>query len=274
MELSPATFQVLADRIQDLCGLDLGPHKLYLVRNRLEPIIRQRHYAGFDELARRLASPDLALRREVIEAITTHETAFFRDGHPFETFRAVLLPRLSQEVQRRGGPVRIWSAACSTGQEPYSLALLVRDWNTTPDRRPLPTLLLGTDISPSALARAEKGEYAAWETARGLSATHLRTHFEPYDGGYRLNSEVRRLVQFRGHNLLDPVPPPGQFDLILCRNVLIYFDEPTRARVVERFRDALCPGGTLVLGAAENLLGTDAGWTTELLGATLVYRKK
>jgi chemotaxis protein methyltransferase CheR len=274
MELSPKTFQELASRIQQLCGLDLGPHKLYLVRNRLEPIIRQRNLTGFDDLARRLATPDLTLRREVVEAITTHETAFFRDGHPFETFRTRLLPRFVEEALRRGGPVRIWSAACSTGQEAYSLAMILREWKPAPAQRAPSFMLVATDISPAALARAGAGEYAAWETARGLTETQLRTHFEPCAGGHRVVPEVRKLVQFRIHNLLDPVaPPPGLFDLISCRNVLIYFDEPTRVRVVRRFHEVLSPGGVLLLGAAENLLGSEDGWATELLGATLVYRK-
>jgi chemotaxis protein methyltransferase CheR len=274
MELSPKTFQELASRIQQLCGLDLGPHKLYLVRNRLEPIIRQRNLTGFDDLARRLASPDLTLRREVVEAITTHETAFFRDGHPFEAFRTRLLPRFAEEALRRGGPVRIWSAACSTGQEAYSLAMILREWKPALEQRAPSFMLVATDISPAALARAGAGEYAAWETARGLTDTQLRTHFEPCAGGHRVVPEVRKLVQFRIHNLLDGVPPPpGLFDLISCRNVLIYFDEPTRVRVVQRFHEILSPGGVLLLGAAENLLSSEGGWTTELLGATLVYRK-
>lgn len=273
MDLSPGVFLELAARIQQLCGLDLGPHKLYLVHNRLEPIIRQRRLAGFEELARRLDLPDLALRQEVIEAITTHETSFFRDGHPFEAFRARLLPDLAQAALRTGATIRIWSAACSTGQEPYSLAILLREANTAPGRRPVPVALLATDISPTALARAEKGEYAAWETARGLTAAQLRTYFEACPAGSRVLPEVRRQVQFRVHNLLDPVPPPGTFDLICCRNVLIYFDEATRARVLRRFHDALVPGGTLVLGAAENLIGSEPGWTADLVGATLCYRK-
>jgi chemotaxis protein methyltransferase CheR len=273
MQLSQSTFRELAGRIQEMCGLDLGPEKLYLVRNRLEPIVRHRKLATFEELARRLGSADLTLRREVIEAITTHETAFFRDGHPFETFRTRLLPRLAEEALRRGGAIRIWSAACSTGQEAYSLAILLREWNANPERHPVPFVLLATDVSPAALARAEKGEYTAWETSRGLTATQLRTHFQPCESGFRVVPEVRRLVQFRTHNLLDPVPPPGLFDMIICRNVLIYFDEPTRARVLERFREALPEGGLLLLGAAENLIGANRSWEAELHGATLLYRR-
>ncbi len=273
MELTSAVFHELAARIQQLCGLELGLNKLYLMRNRLEPIIKHRQLAGFEELARRLGGADLALRREVIEAITTHETSFFRDGHPFESFRSRVLPELVQQAFQSGGPIRIWSAACSTGQEAYSLAMLLREWNTNPDHRPVPFTLVATDISPNVLAQAEKGEYAAWETARGLTALQLGRHFEPIATGHRIVPELRRLIQFRTHNLLDPVPPPGLFDLILCRNVLIYFDEATRSRVLRRFHEALVPGGTLLLGAAENLLGTEQGWQADLIGPTLRYRK-
>jgi len=274
MDLSQAVFEELADRIRQLCGLELGPHKIYLVRNRLEPIIRQRGLAGFEDLARRLATSDLTLRREVVEAITTHETSFFRDRHPFETFRTVLLPQLTADSQRTGRTIRIWSAACSTGQEPYSLAMLVREWNTRPNQQAVSVTILATDISPVALARAEKGEYTEWEAARGLTPNHTRNYLQPCEGGLRFTPEVRRLVQFRTHNLLDPVPPPGVFDLILCRNVLIYFDEPTRSRVLSRFHDALLDHGSLLLGAAENLLSAERSWRSETIGSTLVYRKR
>lgn len=274
MELSPETFQELAQRIRQLCGLELGPHKLYLVRNRLEPIIKHRKMRSFEELAQRLGGSDLTLRYEVIEAITTHETSFFRDGHPFEMFRSLLLPQLYQDALRRGGPIRIWSAACSTGQEAYSLAILLREWNQAPGRKPVPFTLLATDISPVAVARAEKGEFVTWETARGLTAQQLQAHLEAVPGGYRFLPEVRRLITFRTHNLLDMVPPPGTFDLILCRNVLIYFDEATRLRILSRFHEALSDSGALILGAAENLIGVEKGWIGESHGLTQCYRKR
>lgn len=274
MELSQSVFRELATRIQQLCGLELGPNKLYLVRNRLEPIIRQRALTGFAALASRLDSADLALRGEVIEAITTHETSFFRDGHPFETFRSRLLPELVEKANRRGGAVHIWSAACSTGQEPYSLAILLREWNTNPTRSPVPVTLLATDISPAALARAEKGEFTATEAARGLTSHQVRTFLQPANSGYRIAPEVRRLVHFRGHNLLAPVPPPGTFDLIVCRNVLIYFDEPTREAVLERFHSALPEGGLLMLGAAETLHDIEKDWEPIAHGLTVFYRKR
>lgn len=276
MHLTQATFEELSLLSHRLCGLTLGAEKTYLVRHRLEPLIRARGLASFEDLCLALRQGGRTdLHDEIVEALTTRETSFFRDQHPFEAFRQDILPRLAPEGRRPSSRVRIWSAASSTGQEPYSLAMLVYDWvrlNTGRGLQLNDFSILATDISATALRAATVGVYPLRDVARGLTPTQQSRYGEPVAEGWRVAEPIRRLVEFRRFNLMESFAALGCFDVIFCRNVLIYFDEPTRRRLVEQMRAMLPPHGCLILGAAENLYGISASFESRRVGDTLVYR--
>jgi chemotaxis protein methyltransferase CheR len=264
MDLPGPVFDELRRLIQSLCGVTLSAEKAYLIRHRLEPVVRDNGLSNFEELARRLRGPGCAaLQDAVVEAITTGETAFFRDGHPFEAFRRHVLPDLAA----RGRRGRIWCAAAATGQEAYSVAMTVAEFGGGSFS------VLATDVSSRALAVARAGEYTRQEVARGLSAAQLARHFEPRGERWAVRESVRRLVEFRRANLVQPFATLGTFDAIFCRNVLIYFDDDTRRRVCAQLHAALADGGWLLLGSAENLYGIADGLESVRLGDSLFYRR-
>lgn len=259
--LPPATLAGLIEIIHLETGIALGPDKHYLFQHRIAPLLKAHHLVSFDQLLARLrsrAGTD-SLRADLIDAIANHETSFFRDPEVFATIASHAIAPALAELARaaRQRPMRIWSAATSTGQEAWSLAILVAEI-LGPMRSPQPLVsILATDISPHTLEVARRGRYSARELARGVSEQRVRARFRPLPGGteFVVHDALREFVQFRTFNLLAAPTTLGQFDLILCRNVLIYFDEETRARVVHAIADALVPGGHLVLGAAESLFG-------------------
>ena len=188
----------------------------------------------------------------MVEALTTNETLFFRDTKPFDHLRATVLPRLHAE-RPAGMPLRIWSAAASTGQEAYSLAMLVSELGAVLHGRTVQ--ILGTDIARLPLARAREGFYSQFEVQRGLPARLLVKYFAKEAEGWRLIKPIRDMAEFREWNLLSNPSPLGRFDVIFCRNVLIYFDPPTKARVLDMLATCLAPGGLLYLGGAETING-------------------
>lgn len=269
--------------VQRLCGLDVSEDKAYLFEQRLPPVMAAAGCRDLDELARLVEGRDGRQWHDaVIEVMTTHETSFFRDTHPFDNLRLVLLPRLAEQARNRsawhsGPKLRLWSAAASTGQEPYSLAMTVLDFlqgNPGCGLSADDVRIVATDISPRVLATAATGLYPEREVARGLSDGRLRRHFEKVGDDWRVRADVRRLVEFRPLNLVQPLRGLGPYDLILCRNVLIYFDTETRRRVVDGLADALAPGGILLLGAAENLYHVSDRFVSRLCGATIVYERR
>jgi chemotaxis protein methyltransferase CheR len=274
MHLSRPTFDELRGAVHRLCGIMLSEDKAYLIRHRLEPVVRDHGLAGFEELARRLRAPGgAALHDAVVEAITTGETSFFRDGHPFEAFRRHVLPQLVA----RGARARLWCAAAATGQEPYSAAMLVCDALDAHRARggaEVPVSILATDVSARALAAARRGEYTRQELSRGLTAAQVARYFERRGERWRVREAVRRLVEFRRANLVQPFAALGAFDAIFCRNVLIYFDDDTRRRVCGQLHAALADGGWLLLGSAESLYGIADGFEAVRLGDTLLYRRR
>lgn len=278
MELSSEAFHDLRRSIQSLCGLVISDDKAYLVRDRLEPIVRARNLTGFPDLARRLqTATDPRLGDVVIDAITTRETNFFRDSAVFETLRRELLPLLVEHRAASHRPIRIWSAGTSSGQEAYSLAMLAIEYCGTagrPDVRPGTFSILGTDVSQSALKQAREGTYEVREVARGVSPSQLALHFTPRESRYEVAPAVRKLVEFRPVNLCQPFVGLGPFDLICCRNVMIYFDQETRQRIGQGFASVLREGGWLLLGSAENLYGLSIPLESVRLGETLLYRKQ
>jgi chemotaxis protein methyltransferase CheR len=244
-------FDEIASLVKARSGLALGPDKGYLVDTRLAAITRRLGLREYAALIPRLRV-DRALQEEVVEALTTNETLFFRDSRPFEHLRTHVLPRLHAE-RPAGMPLRIWSAAASTGQEAYSLAMQVSEMGPALNGRAVQ--ILGTDIARAPLARARDGLYTQFEVQRGLPARMLVKYFTKEGDGWRIIKPIRDMAEFREWNLLSDPAPLGRFDVVFCRNVLIYFDPPTKAHVLDMIASRLVPGGLLYLGGAETING-------------------
>jgi chemotaxis protein methyltransferase CheR len=266
--LSQGAFETIAALLKARSGLAIGPDKLYLLDTRLAPILKRQGLRDLTALAERLRTPRMdALAQEVVEAMTTNESLFFRDDKPFEHVRTQALPRL-HAARPHGAKLRIWSAASSSGQEAYSLAMMLTDMRASLGDRQVE--IIGTDIAREQLARAREGVYSQFEVQRGLPMQMLVKHFRKEANGWRVAEAIRRMVEFREWNLLSDLRPLGRFDIVFCRNVLIYFDQPTKARVLEAIASLLAPDGMLYLGGAETVLGI----TTRLVpvaGARGVY---
>ena len=248
-------FETIAALLKARSGLSLGVDKSYLVQSRLEPILKKRALSSLAVLADRLRL-DPALEREVVEAMTTNETLFFRDGRPFDHLREVMLPWLHAN-RPKGMKLRIWSAAASTGQEAYSLAMLISEMGPALAGRAVE--IVGTDIAREPLRRGEQGLYTQFEVQRGLPERLLAKYFTKESGGWRINRALRDMVRFREWNLLSDLSGLGRFDVIFCRNVLIYFDQATKAQTLEAASRLLSPDGAIYLGAAETILGLNVG---------------
>ncbi|NNM73645.1 CheR family methyltransferase [Enterovirga aerilata] len=251
--MTEAEFAFLRAFLKQRSGLDLGPEKRYLAESRLRPLCRDAGLGSLGELVRKLRSgEDRGLADAAVVAMATHETMFFRDRTPFETLRTDILPRLVEarsELRR----LRIWSAAASTGQEAYSVAMIVQEMG-------LPAAgwtieILGTDISPSAVERARAGTYSTFEVQRGLPVRHLLDHFSQAGTDWTISPALRSAVEFRVLNLLRDFGGLGTFDVILCRNLAIYLDAPTKTALFERLARVLAPDGALCLGTSETVLG-------------------
>ncbi len=245
-------FTEIAGLVRRRAGIVLTEDKTYMLETRLAPLLQRQGLPSLQALATRLRQqPDEQLERSIVESLTTHESSFFRDGKPFEHL-AKLLPRLASS--RPGGqPLRIWSAACSTGQEPYSIAMLVAEARAMLGTRAVD--ILATDISHDVLTRAKEGVFTQFEVQRGLPVRHLVRFFKQDGQRWRIAPELRAMVRFEVCNLLGAAPPVGRFDAIFCRNVLIYFDAPTKTRVLDMLARQLLPDGVIYLGGAETVLG-------------------
>ncbi|ACL56685.1 CheR family methyltransferase [Methylobacterium nodulans] len=255
--MTETEFEFLRFYLKQRSGLALTPEKRYLIESRLTPVCRRFGIATLTELVGTLRlARESAIGTAVVEAMTTNETFFFRDRAPFDLFRDVLLPQAlaARAATRR---LRIWCAAASTGQEPYSLAMLLSEaaarlagWRID---------LIGTDLSTEVLEKARLGLYNQFEVQRGLPVQLMLKHFEQVGEQWRISAALRQMVDFRPLNLLDRFDQLGTFDIVYCRNVLIYFDAPTKADVLGRIAAQLAPDGAVLLGAAETVIGiTDA----------------
>lgn len=248
-------FGSIAAMLKARSGLALGADKDYLVQARLEPILKRRALPNLVVLAERMRV-DPSLEREVVEAMTTNETLFFRDGRPFDHLRDVMLPMLHAS-RPKGMTLRIWSAAASTGQEAYSLAMLISEMGPALAGRVIE--IIGTDIAREPLARGAQGLYSQFEVQRGLPARLLVKYFKKEDAGWRISQQLRDMVKFREWNLLSDLSGLGRFDVVFCRNVLIYFDQSLKARTLEAISRQLSPDGAIYLGGAETVLGLNSG---------------
>lgn len=253
-----ASMQDIIRFVRESCGVHLTEAKAYLVEYRLKPVMSSEGIDTLPMLCGLLRRPEREeLRRRVLDAMTTHETLFFRDPPVFAWLRDHLSSLACSRPSRR---LRIWCAACSTGQEPYSVAMLLRE--CIPGLESWDARIVATDVAESTLETARAGHFSTLQINRGLpTRMHLRW-FDPDGAGWRVKPEVRSLVDFQRSNLLRETPLGGPFDLVLCRNVLIYFDQQTVAMVLARLRAALAADGVLVLGAGENVLVSPEGFRT------------
>ncbi len=246
-------FDFLATLLKERSGLVLTRDKAYLLETRLMPVARQRNMKGLEELVDALRiDRDEELATLVTEAMTTNESLFFRDTKPFDQFRDLVLPKL---MQNRAGvkKLRIWSAACSSGQEPYSLAMMISD--DTAKLAGWRVEIVATDISTEMLAKAEAGMYTQFEVQRGLPISYLVKYFKQVGDKWQIDEKIRNMVTYKDFNLLKSPAPLGQFDVVFCRNVLIYFDQPTKAAVLQNVAQQMPQDGILYLGGAETVLG-------------------
>ena len=250
--MTPLDYEFLRKLLKERSGLDLSPDKQYLVESRLIPLARKVGLPGISELVQKMRAGSEALTSDVVEAMTTNETFFFRDKIPFDHLRDTMMPALLQARASRRS-LRIWCAASSTGQEPYSIAMCLKElgaalagWRVE---------IIGTDLSQAVLEKSKAGIFSQFEVQRGLPIQLLVKHFTQVGELWQINPDIRAMVQYRQLNLLHDFAQLGTFDVIFCRNVLIYFDQETKARIFERLVKAVEPDGFMVLGAAESVVG-------------------
>jgi chemotaxis protein methyltransferase CheR len=258
VDMSPLAARSLAGLLEQMTGQQLASNRRWRIETALQPVMRHHNISSLDMLAGLASQPGSALREDVVEALLNHETSFYRDLAVYKGIGDEALPVLAQA--RPSKRLRIWSAGCSTGQEVYSLAFLFSnkaahwdDWQID---------ILGTDVSPQAIAQARNGVYSQFEVQRGLPIGDLIARFEQEGDDWRIRSLLKARTNFSVHNLLDP-PPAGQFDMILCRNVLLYFSAERRRTVLDRLASAIAPDGMLILGAGETVLGQTEAFTPD-----------
>lgn len=248
-----ADFELYKSLLYSKSGLVITPDKSYLLDSRLTPIAKKWNYPTLEIMTLQLrALPDPKLVKDIVEAMTTNETSFFRDTKPFTLFQETILPHMIQNRAAKKS-IRIWCAACSSGQEPYSLCMILKDkeallkgWRIE---------IVATDLSEDILDQARKATYSQFEVQRGLPIQYLMKHFTQVGETWSLKDDIKSMVKFSTFNLLDDMSRMGQFDIIFCRNVLIYFDEKTKGSILGKMEKQLEKDGFLLLGGAETVLG-------------------
>jgi chemotaxis protein methyltransferase CheR len=244
-------YQAFRDFLENVSGIVLGENKQYLVTSRLTKLISDNEIDSFGTLMTRMKT-DSRLRNRIMDAMTTNETSWFRDVYPFDILKEKLLPELARNQPRT---IRIWSAACSTGQEPYSLSMMTQEYlQSKPGSLSAEAVqITGTDISPSVLATAKAGVYEGVAVSRGLPAERKSRFFREVSDGWEVSPEIKKRVNFRELNLMTNYALLGRFDIIYCRNVLIYFSTELKRDILARMAKCLNPGGFLVLGGSESI---------------------
>lgn len=272
-QLQESEYKQFRDFLEQQCGIVLGDNKQYLVKSRLAPLMQRFSIATLSELVTKTMSPfERQLRSAVIDAMTTNETLWFRDTYPYELLKNQLLPELEKTCRS----VKIWSAASSSGQEPYSISMTVMEYQ---QGRPASfaggVTVLGTDISNTMLEHCQRAEYDGLALARGLSPERRARFFEDSGKGMmRVKEPVRKRVSFRHLNLLDSYTLLGKFDIIFCRNVLIYFSPEVKAKIIRQFAQSLNSRGYLILGASESLSSLNEDFEMLRCNPGIIYRKK
>ena len=272
-DVSPASYLKFREFLEKQCGIVLGENKQYLVRSRLASLLYKHKYESADDLIDVVVRGfDRALLQSVIDAMTTNETLWFRDNYPFDLLVNDLLPSLSSKNQR----IRIWSAACSSGQEPYSIAMSVLEYQRQrPGALRAGVEIVATDLSSEMLQKCELGLYDELSLARGLSPQRRQTFFQQGDNGMmQVKPEVRRMVTFKSLNLLTSYASLGRFDIVFCRNVLIYFSADVKQRILQQIAGQLQPEGILFLGASESISAASSTYSMVKCHPGLYYQKK
>jgi len=256
--VTPSEYEYLQKLLKERSGLVLSADKQYLVESRLIPLARRSGLGGIGDLVAKMKTGAEPLVVSVVEAMTTNETFFFRDKVPFDHFRETILPSMLAARKNRRS-LRIWCAASSTGQEPYSLAMILKEMSATMSGWRVE--IVATDLSQEVLEKSKSGIFSQFEVQRGLPIQLLVKHFTQINETWQLSPEIRAMVQFKQLNLLHDFSHLGVFDVIFCRNVLIYFDQDTKVNVFNRLARVIEPDGFLVLGAAETVVGLSAGFS-------------
>ncbi len=272
-QLDEKSYQDFRTFLEQQCGIVLGENKQYLVKSRLAPLMAKFDVDSLSVLVKRTLSPtERQLRAAVIDAMTTNETLWFRDDYPFELLKSKILPEFANHKM----PLKIWSAASSSGQEPYSIAMSVLEYmQSKPGAFQRGVQIIGTDISNTMLEHCKYGHYDGLALGRGLSAERKRQFFEPGDNGmHKVKDNVKKLVNFRPLNLLNSYSLMGRFDIVFCRNVLIYFAPEVKTQILSQIHDVLNPNGYLYLGASESLSGLNQNFDMVRCNPGIVYQKK
>lgn len=266
--ITPEQFRFFAELVKTASGIALAPGKEYLLESRLNELARILGLKDLNELySKAKTGMTNSLKERIIDAMTTNETYFFRDQHPFDTLKKEILP---EAIKRNGNSVRIWSAACSTGQEPYSMAMLLCEHFPALSRGAAD--ILATDISRDAVEKGKTGRFTQVEVNRGLPITLLIKYFKQNGAFWHANDNLRRMINFQTFNLLSPFNF-GTFDVIFCRYVLIYFEQQTKQQILEKLAKSLNSGGCLILGATETPIGLPAYMERVVSGKTTYWKK-
>lgn len=272
-QLQESEYRQFRDFLEQQCGIVLGENKQYLVKSRLAPLMQRFSIATLSELLTKTMNPfERQLRSAVIDAMTTNETLWFRDTYPYELLKSQIFPELEKTCRS----VKIWSAASSSGQEPYSISMTALEYQQgRPSAFAGGVSILGTDISNTMLEHCQRAEYDGLALARGLSPERRSRFFEDSGKGMmRVKEQVRKNVSFRHLNLLDSYTLLGKFDIIFCRNVLIYFSPEVKTKIIRQFAQALNSRGYLILGASESLSSLNEDFEMLRCNPGIIYRKK
>ncbi len=273
LAISRQEYDAFRALLEEACGIVLGDNKHYLVASRLGRLMNEFESASISELIAKIKrEPHSGLRQRVIDAMTTNETFWFRDNHPYMLLADLIFPEIAK---RRPAQVKIWSAACSSGQEPYSISMIVQEYlQKRPGSLPDNVQIIGTDISPTMLKMSREALYDNLALSRGLSPERKRKFFTQEGDMWRVNDNIRRRVQFKELNLMNSYSALGKFDIIFCRNVLIYFSTDLKRDILSRLARALVPGGYLFLGSTETLASYSDDFETIRHQGGIVYRLK
>jgi chemotaxis protein methyltransferase CheR len=271
MPVTGEDFEFIQALARETAALVIEPGNEYLVESRLAPVARQAGFETLDAFLRHLRLDPKATHEPVVAALTTKETSFFRDFHPFETLRQHILPPIIEQ-RTAARQLALWSAGCSTGQEAYTIALLLREY--FPQLKDWTIAILGTDLSPTVLQQAREGLYSQLEVNRGMPAALLSKYFSKVDAKWAVNDEIKQLVEFRQMNLAKPWPTLPLFDVVFVRNVMNALDTDAKKRILRQIRQCLLPHGSLFLGAVETTANLDPEWHSVPLGRATVYHPR
>lgn len=278
IKINPEEMKIVSQYIYEISGISLDADKAYLIETRLNGLAEEEGCSSYIELCRNAkADSSKVMERKIVDEMTTNETLFFRDNSPFEMFRYKILPDLIDKRTGNGSGLlpanlRIWSAACSTGQEIYSIAIVLKE--LLADIKKYNIRLMGTDISDQAISRASYGLYNKFEIERGLDRDKLQKYFIPADSSWKIKDDIRAMALFKKFNLMGSFAGVGKFDVVFCRNVAIYFNMEDRKQLFEKIADVLEPDGYLVIGSTESLTGVTSRFEPQRHLKSIFYQKK